>query len=76
MSHYRRADTAGATYFFTVASYRRRHILCDATVRNALPVRSRTCKDAIPSLLRPGYYFPTICTVCGPCRRVKDCRLG
>ncbi len=36
MSHYRRAKALGATYFFTVVSYRRQHILCDAPVRTAL----------------------------------------
>lgn len=36
MSHYRRANTPGATYFFTVVTYRRRAILCDEDVRTAL----------------------------------------
>lgn len=36
MSHYRRANTAGATYFFTVVSYRRQTILCDELIRHAL----------------------------------------
>ncbi len=36
MSHYRRANTPGATYFFTVITYRRRQILCDPDVRIAL----------------------------------------
>ena len=36
MSYYRRADTAGATYFFTVVTYRRQAILCDERVRQAL----------------------------------------
>ena len=36
MTHYRRSNIAGATYFFTLASYRRQPILCDVTVRNAL----------------------------------------
>jgi putative transposase len=46
MSRYRRATTPGATYFFTVVTYRRRRFLCDADVRIALreaisQVRSR-----------------------------------
>ena len=46
MSCYRRANTPGATYFFTVVTYRRRRFLCDADVRVALreaisQVRSR-----------------------------------
>jgi putative transposase len=36
MSHYRRVNTAGSTYFFTVVSYRRQQILCDPPIRNAL----------------------------------------
>jgi len=36
MSHYRRTNTAGATYFFTVVTYRRRTFLCDYDVRTAL----------------------------------------
>lgn len=36
MSRYRRANTAGATYFFTVVTYRRRDFLCDDPVRLAL----------------------------------------
>ena len=36
MSNYRRAHTADGTFFFTVVSYRRQPILCDAPVRAAL----------------------------------------
>ena len=36
MSRYRRSDTAGGSYFFTVVSYRRQKILCDDIVRTAL----------------------------------------
>ena len=36
MSHFRRANTRGATYFFTVVTYRRRAFLCDGDVRIAL----------------------------------------
>jgi len=36
MSRYRRADTPGATYFFTLVTYRRQPILCDAPIRTAL----------------------------------------
>jgi putative transposase len=35
MSHYRRANTKGATYFFTVVTYRRQPLLCDTKVRDA-----------------------------------------
>ena len=36
MSHYRRANTAGGTYFFTVVSYQRKPVLCDEPIRDAL----------------------------------------
>ncbi len=36
MSEYRRANTKGGTYFFTVVTYRRQKILCDERVRKAL----------------------------------------
>ncbi len=36
MSRYRRSNSTGATYFFTLVSYRRQTILCDQPVRNAL----------------------------------------
>ena len=36
MSQYRRAVIPGATYFFTLVTYRRRPILCDPLVRLAL----------------------------------------
>ena len=36
MSRYCRANTSGATYFFTAVTYRRRGFLCDADVRIAL----------------------------------------
>ena len=36
MSHYRRTNTDGGTYFFTVVSHQRRPILCDEPIRNAL----------------------------------------
>ena len=36
MSRYRRSQTSGARYFFTVVTYRRQAILCDAPIREAL----------------------------------------
>ena len=36
MSRYRRSNTHGATYFFTVVSYRRQAILCEEPIRAAL----------------------------------------
>ncbi len=36
MSNYRRANTKGAIYFFTVVTYRRQTFLCNENIRNAL----------------------------------------
>lgn len=36
MSRYRRDNTPGATWFFTVVTYKRREFLCDEPVRTAL----------------------------------------
>ncbi len=36
MSHYRRANTKGSSYFFTVLTYRRQAFLCQEPVREAL----------------------------------------
>ena len=36
MSRYRRDNTPGATWFFTVVTYKRQRILCDEPVRDAL----------------------------------------
>jgi putative transposase len=48
MSRYRRADTPGATYFFTVVTYRRRSILCDGPVRAALRDAIKTVQSRHP----------------------------
>ena len=48
MSHYRRADLPGATYFFTVVTYRRRPILCDVPVRTALRTAIKTVQSRHP----------------------------
>lgn len=48
MSRYRRAALAGATYFFTVVTYRRRPILCDAPVRAALRAAIQTVRARYP----------------------------
>ena len=36
MSRYRRSNTTGASYFFTLVTYRRQAILCEPPIRNAL----------------------------------------
>ena len=45
MSHYRRANTAGGTYFFTVVTYRRHAFLCDEDVREVMRTAiNRVCE--------------------------------
>ena len=48
MSHYRCAKTTGATYFFTVVSYRRQGLLCDTPVRKALRKAIAEVRDKSP----------------------------
>ena len=36
MSNYRRANTKGGAYFFTIVTYRRQKLLCNENVRAAL----------------------------------------
>jgi len=48
MSDYRRANVGGGTYFFIVVTFRRRKILCNETVLNALrdAIRNMRMKHA------------------------------
>lgn len=48
MPNYRRANTKGGTYFFTVVTYRRQRILCNETVRNALRAGIQTTRATRP----------------------------
>lgn len=48
MSNYRRANTKGGTYFFTVITYRRRKILCYEEVRIALREGIRQTRETHP----------------------------
>ncbi len=48
MSNYRRAQTSGGTFFFTVVSYRRQPILCDEPFRAALRQAIKRVQAARP----------------------------
>lgn len=48
MSRYRRANTPGATYFFTVVTYRRRTFLCDEHLRYTLREAISKVRDQYP----------------------------
>jgi REP element-mobilizing transposase RayT len=51
MPQYRRADIPGATYFFTVVTYRRRPILCDEPVRAALRAAVAAVRAKYPFMI-------------------------
>ena len=48
MSHYRRANRDGGTYFFTLVSYRRQTILCNPPIRTALRNAIKTTQSKHP----------------------------
>lgn len=48
MSNYRRANTQGACYFFTVVTFRRQPILCDEAVRVALREAINSVREKKP----------------------------
>ena len=58
MSRYRRAYIAGSTYFFTVVTYRRRPILCDAPVRVALRTAITTVRERYPFIIEGWVLLP------------------
>ena len=58
MSRYRRVNTAGASYFFTVVAYRRQPILCDASIRNALRVAILRVQASLPFLIDAWVLLP------------------
>lgn len=58
MSHYRRARTVGASYFFTLATYRRQPILCDERVRHALRTALLSARATRPFTLDAWVLMP------------------
>lgn len=58
MSRYRRASTAGSSYFFTVVAYRRQPILCDETIRNALHSAIETVRMSRPFVIDAWVLLP------------------
>lgn len=48
MPEYRRANTKGGTYFFTVNTYRRQQVLTDVDVRNALREGIEKTREVMP----------------------------
>ena len=58
MSHYRRSQAAGATYFFTLVAYRRQPILCDAPIREALHDAIVSIRDKRPFTIDAWVFLP------------------
>jgi putative transposase len=58
MSHYRRTNTPNASYFFTVVTYRRRPILCDELIRNALRTAIETVRLERPFVIDAWVLLP------------------
>jgi len=58
MSRYRRADVPGSSYFFTVVAYRRRPILCDEAIRNALRNAISTVRATRPFVINAWVLMP------------------
>jgi putative transposase len=58
MSRYRRATTAGSSYFFTVVAYRRQPILCDEAIRNALRTAIETVRVGRPFIIDAWVLLP------------------
>ncbi|PPD03776.1 MAG: transposase [Methylobacter sp.] len=58
MSRFRRSQTTGASYFFTVVTYRRQAILCDAPVREALREAIETVRARQPFIIEAWVLLP------------------
>ena len=69
MSHYRRANTAGGTYFFTVVTYRRQAFLCDEDVRGAMRTAINRVRKGHPFQIDAWVLLPDLCIAYGRCRR-------
>ena len=58
MPDYRRANVKGGTYFFTVATYRRRPILCVREIRTSLREGIRTTQAKLPFTINAWVLLP------------------
>jgi putative transposase len=65
MSRYRRAPIHGATYFFTLNTYRRLALLTHAEVLTALASAHRMVRAKYPFRVDAMVVFPIIFTRCG-----------
>ena len=58
MPNYIRANAKGGTYFFTLATYQRRQILCDKPIRNALRQAIITVRQQYPFQIHAWVLLP------------------
>ena len=58
MSRYRRATTAGSSYFFTVVTYRRQPILCNEKIRSALRTAIESVRRSSPFVIDAWLLLP------------------
>ncbi len=58
MSDYRRVIVPGATYFFTLVTYRRRPVLCDPLVRSVLRDAIKTVRARYPFTIEAWVLLP------------------
>ena len=61
MSHYRRANTAGGCYFFTVVSYRRQPLMCDEIFRTAFRQAIQRIREQHPFIVEAWVLLPDHC---------------
>ena len=61
MSNFRRANTKGGTYFFTVVTYRRQRFLCDERVRSALREGTKAAQVTHPFTIDAWVLQPDHC---------------
>ncbi len=58
MPQYLRAKTPGASYFFTLVSYRRQPILCDPPIREALRIAINAVRAKLPFVVDAWVLMP------------------
>lgn len=58
MSRYRRTNIPNASYFFTLVTYRRRPILCDELIRNALRTAIESVRRKRPFIIDAWVLLP------------------
>jgi putative transposase len=58
MSHYRRSQATGATFFFTLTSYRRRQVLTEPSIRKALREAIHVVRERLPFVVHAWVLLP------------------